>query len=141
MAIDGRSARPKLVTNPGPYEAIVVSHLDPKKMGTLSVELLKNSSSGNQTERSGQVVQVKYMSPFAGSTPISGNTANEDFAGTQKSYGMWFVPPTPGTKVLVVFAEGNLARGYWIGCIQDAYMNWMTPDPWSGKQQIIMILI
>jgi putative chitinase len=132
MAIDGRSARPKLVTNPGPYEAIVVSHLDPKKMGTLSVELLKNSSSGNQTERSGQVVQVKYMSPFAGSTPISGNTANEDFAGTQKSYGMWFVPPTPGTKVLVVFAEGNLARGYWIGCIQDAYMNWMTPDPWSG---------
>ena len=132
MAIDGRSGRPQLVKDPGPYEAIVVSHLDPKKMGTLSVELLKNSRSGNQTERSGQIVQVKYMSPFAGSTPINGNTANDDFAGTQKSYGMWFVPPTPGTKVLVVFAEGNLARGYWIGCIQDTYMNWMTPDPWSG---------
>ena len=134
MAIDGRPRRRNLVQNPGPYEAIVVSHLDPKKMGTLQVELLRNSTSGNQPERSGQIVAVKYMSPFAGATPIGSNTTNDDFQGTQKSYGMWMVPPTPGTKVLVMFAEGNIARGYWIGCIPDTYMNWMMPDPWAGSE-------
>jgi putative chitinase len=134
MAIDGRSSRREILSNPGPYEAIVVSHLDPKRMGTLQVELLKNSTSGNQPERSGQIVTVKYMSPFGGVTPISGNTATDNFQGTQKSYGMWMVPPTIGTKVLVMFAEGNIARGYWIGCVYDTYMNWMTPDPWSGSE-------
>ena len=27
--------------------------------------------------------------------------------------------PDIGTKVLVIFAEGNRGRGYWIGCVQD----------------------
>ena len=134
MAIDGRSSRQSLVVSPGPYEAIVVSHLDPKRMGSLQVELLKNSSAGNQSERSGQIVTVQYMTPFAGVTPINATTTKDDFQGTQKSYGMWMVPPSPGTKVLVMFAEGNIARGYWIGCIQDTYQNWMTPDPWAGSE-------
>jgi predicted chitinase len=134
MAIDGRSARKNLVVNPGPYEALVVSLLDPKRMGAIQVELLKNSSSGNQPERSGQIVTVQYMSPFAGVTPIDGTTSKEDFQGTQKSYGFWAIPPSVGTKVLVMFAEGNLARGYWIGCIPDTYQNHMMPDPWAGTE-------
>jgi len=134
MAIDGRSARPNNARNPGPYEAVVISQLDPKYMGSLEVELLKNVSSGNQTERSGQIVQVKYMSPFYGVTPLSGVSNNDDFKSTQQSYGMWFVPPDVGTRVLVIFAEGNFSRGYWIGCVQDTYMNFMVPDPWAGSE-------
>jgi putative chitinase len=134
MAVDGRSSRQSLVISPGPYEALVVSHLDPKRMGTLQVELLKNTAAGNQSEQSGQIVTVQYMTPFAGVTPINATTTKDDFQGTQKSYGMWMVPPSPGTKVLVMFAEGNIARGYWIGCIQDTYQNWMTPDPWAGSE-------
>jgi len=133
MPANTRPSRRLVVSNPGPYEAIVVSHLDPKRMGTLQVELLRNSTSGNDPERSGQIVTVKYLSPFAGTTPISGNTTTNNFQGSQKSYGFWMVPPTVGTRVLVIFAEGNIARGYWIGCVYDAYMNWMTPDPWSGS--------
>lgn len=132
MAVDGRSAHPTNARNPGPYEAVVVSHLDPKYMGTLEVELLKNVASGNQSERSGQIVQVKYLSPFYGVTPISGVSNNDDFQSTQKSYGMWFIPPDVGTRVLVIFAEGNFSRGYWIGCVQDTFMNFMVPDPWAG---------
>jgi hypothetical protein len=132
MAIDGRAGNAPNARNPGPYEAIVVSHLDPKYMGTLEVELLKNVASGNQAERSGQIVQVKYLSPFYGVTPLGGTSNNEDFQSTQKSYGMWFVPPDVGTRVLVIFSEGNFARGYWIGCVQDTFMNFMTPDPWAG---------
>ena len=35
--------------------------------------------------------------------------------------------PDVGTKVLVIFAEGNRGKGYWIGCVQDENMNFMVP--------------
>ena len=38
------------------------------------------------------------------------------------------VPPDIGTRVLVIFVEGNLNLGYWIGCVPDDYMNFMVPD-------------
>jgi len=114
-------------TGVGPYLAVVVNHLDPKYMGGLEVELLKRTNAGNSVEKTGQIVPVKYLSPFYGVTPFrdSGNNPGYDF--TQKSYGFWAIPPDPGTKVLVIFAEGNSAEGYWIGCVQDEYMNFMTP--------------
>lgn len=111
----------------GPYEAVVVSHLDPLNMGTLEVELIKNTEAGGNPERSGQLVTVRYLSPFYGVTPSKGLTPNDGFQYTQKSYGMWMVPPDVGTRVLVIFAEGNTAYGYWIGCIQDQGMNFMIP--------------
>lgn len=113
--------------NNGPYLATVVNHLDPKNMGSLEVELLKSSDSGNMSERTGQVVQVSYLSPFYGVTPYKDLTKNEGYQYTQKSYGMWFVPPDVGTNVLVIFAEGNFNQGYWIGCVQDEHMNFMVP--------------
>lgn len=132
MSIEGRPGCIEPIRHYGTYEAVVISQLDPKRSGALQVELLKSTTAGNQPERSGQVVTVHYLSPFAGITPLNATSDNDTFQATQKSYGMWMVPPDPGTRVLVVFAEGNLSRGFWIGCVQDAYMNWMTPDPWSG---------
>lgn len=114
--------------DPGPYEAIVVSHLDPLSMGTLEVEIVRNSGSGSTPERSGQLITVRYLTPFYGVTPVKGLTSNEGFQFTQKSYGMWMVPPDVGTRVLVIFAEGNAAYGYWIGCIPEIGMNFMMPS-------------
>lgn len=114
--------------NSGPYEAIVVNNLDTKYMGGLVVELLRYTSAGGTPERSGQLLNVKYLSPFYGVTPHSAATANDGYEHTQKSYGMWMVPPDVGTKVLVIFAEGNPNFGYWIGCIPADYMNFMVPD-------------
>ena len=48
----------------GPYEAIVVNNLDTKYMGSLVVELLRYTSAGGTPERSGQLLNVKYLSPF-----------------------------------------------------------------------------
>mgnify|MGYP000456171356 FL=1 len=48
----------------GPYEAIVVNNLDSKYMGGLVVELLKYTSSGGSPERSGQLLNVKYLSAY-----------------------------------------------------------------------------
>ena len=112
----------------GPYEAVVINHLDPTFNGALEVELLKNRGEGNNPERSGQIITVRYLSPFYGVTPTGATIATDGYDWTQKSYGFWAIPPDIGTKVLVIFAEGNQSYGYWIGCIPDQMMNFMIPD-------------
>lgn len=129
MPTERRTGVERPLDNPGPYEAVVVNHLDPKFMGGLQVELLKSSGSGNQPQRSGQIITVRYMNPFYGTTPLNGNNRNDSYQTTQKSYGFWFVPPDVGSRVLVIFAEGNMSRGFWIGCVQDEFMNFMIPEP------------
>lgn len=111
-----------------PYEAVIVNNIDVNNMGTLEVEILRYTSAGNLPEKSGQLETVRYLSPFYGTTPAKGLTENDGYEFTQKSYGLWAVPPDIGTKVLVIFAEGNKNFGYWIGCIPDDYMNFMVPD-------------
>lgn len=110
---------------PGPFLARVVSHLDPTYMGILEVEILRPT--GN-TQDSGQLHQVKMMTPFYGVTSVEhvGEDPN-DYNNTQKSYGMWFVPPDPGTIVMVIFVDGDPKRGYWMGCVLDDAMNFMLP--------------
>lgn len=109
----------------GPYMARVISSVDNKYMGTLQVQLLRDV--GNIPGSEGSTYQVKYLSPFYGVTGIEHLGANNTFNDTQKSYGMWMVPPDPGTIVLVIFVEGNVSNGFWIGCVQDEYMNFMVP--------------
>ena len=109
-------------SKPGPFLARIVSHLDPYYMGTLEVELLHPT--GNQTAKEGQIHQVRYMSPFAGITSVAYIDENNDYNSTQKSYGMWMVPPDVGSTVVVFFING---KGYWFGCIMDPNMNFMVP--------------
>ena len=103
-----------------PRLAEVVGYVDSKYSGTLEVDLM--TSVGNVPRTTGSVISVRYLSPFYGVTPISGKT--NTYNDTQKSYGMWMVPPDPGTKVLVIFVG---AQGFWIGCVQDEFMNFMVP--------------
>jgi len=112
-----------IIKNSGPYEALIVNNLDPKYMGSLEVEILKYTGAGNSPERSGEILTVRYLSPFYGVTSSRGINLDDGYANTQKSYGFWAVPPDIGTRVLVIFAEGNPNFGYWIGCVQDDYMN------------------
>lgn len=122
------SARSRLTTDSGPYEAVVVNNLDTRYMGGLEVEILKYTGSANTPEKSGELITVRYLSPFYGVTPNKGVKKNDGYENSQQSYGFWAVPPDIGTKVLVIFAEGNMNFGYWIGCVQDDYMNFMVPD-------------
>ena len=110
---------------PGPFLARVVSHQDGTYMGSLEVELLRPV--GN-TASEGQLHQVKYMSPFYGVTGVDYVGSDpDDHNNTQKSYGMWMIPPDVGTTVVVIFIDGDPKRGYWIGCVQDENMNFMVP--------------
>ncbi len=112
----------------GPYEARITSHLDGKYMGTLEVELLRSNDSGMDSLEPNQRVQVQYLNPFYGVTNYNGVTSNNDYASSQQSYGMWFIPPDIGNIVLVIFVEGNLNKGYWFGCVQAENQNFMIPD-------------
>jgi hypothetical protein len=106
--------------------AKVVGYLDPSFMCGLEVTLLRDQ--GNNVGEATQSYQVKYASPFYGSTAFENLGLNKaDFNDTQKSYGMWFPTPEIGTTVLVVFVDGNPAEGYMIACIPGRFMNHMIP--------------
>ena len=126
MATETRTNREQF-NGPGPYLAKIVSHIDTKYMGGLEVELLKIIEEGNNTLTTGQTAQVKYLPGFYGVTPYGGTSDNEGYDHTQKSYGMWAVPPDIGNIVLVMFIEGNRSQGFWLGVVPDEYMNFMIP--------------
>lgn len=117
---------------PGPYLARIVSHLDPTFMGSLEVTLLRDQ--GNVLGEDNQTYVVRCASPFFGYTGfefMGGNDGSkktlDGFNDTQKSYGMWMVPPDVGVNVMVVFIDGDPAQGYWIGCIPSRFSNHMVP--------------
>lgn len=109
----------------GPFLARVISHLDQSYMGSLEVELLHQGSGNISSET--EVHKVRYMSPFFGMTSVKFNGSNDTFDDTQKSYGMWMIPPDYGSTVIVIFIEGDPRYGYWIGCVPDENMNFMVP--------------
>lgn len=117
----------KLWTRPGPYLAKVLNVLDPEYMGSLSVQLLKSNEVGGPDYAQAGTYTARYLSPFAGQTTRSGISKNDTYRDSQQSYGFWAIPPDPGTIVLVIFAEGNPNQCYWLGCIQDKYMNFAMP--------------
>ena len=122
-----RGTKPSWMVGVGPYIGRVVNHLDTEYMGSIEVEIIKISESSGVVESSGYVIPCTYVSPFAGQTPSYGLSDNEGFDNTQKSYGFWAVPPDVGVRVLVLMAENNFSYGFWIGCIQDKFMNFMMP--------------
>lgn len=114
----------KFYPSPGPYMARVISLQDSSYMGVLNVQVMR--AIGNSSDES-ELRQVRYLSPFYGVTNVKYVNNNTDYGSTQKSYGMWMVPPDPGTIVMVIFVNGDPGQGYWIGCIPDDSMNFMVP--------------
>lgn len=110
----------------GPFLAIVRNHLDPTYMGGMEVTLIRRTTGSPDIQ--GQTVQVRYLSPFYGVTNIDYEGTNSaNFQDVQKSYGFWAVPPDIGTTVLVIFIDGDMNNGFWIGCVQDRFANQMVP--------------
>jgi hypothetical protein len=119
---------------PGPYLAKVISHQLSTYMGQLEVEILHPvGGSGGETT----LHTVSYMSPFFGQTSVSHiGTDPDDYNNTQKSYGMWMIPPDYGSTVVVFFIDGDPKRGYWMGCVPDENMNFMMPGIAATEQVV-----
>lgn len=110
---------------PGPYEAIVMKHVEGSRMGQLLVYIPEISG---QTPDAANYIPVSYASPFYGTTYGTDTQKFPDNAQQSgQSYGMWMVPPDVGCKVLVTFAAGDRGRGYWFACIYDSTSHHMVP--------------
>ena len=121
--LSGSTSEPEL--RPGPLIATVVSHLDKEYSGKLEVDI---GRPGGGSGTSSQLHQVSYMSPFYGTTAAANVRRDPDnYDSTQKSYGMWMIPPDIGTQVIVIFIDGNPKYGFWLGAIQNEGMNFMLP--------------
>ena len=124
------------VVDPGPYVAIVKENRDVTRMGRIGVVIpaIHNAQNVN----SDQLITCDYLAPFYGAkSPNAVNpTQVGKFEDTQHSYGMWMVPPDIDTKVLVTFAEGKINQAYWMGCIQEPFVNHMTPGIASSTETI-----
>ena len=119
----------------GPHLALVVNNNDSLYSGRLQVWI--PNFGGDSLEPSSWHT-VSYASPFYGISSYSATqkvtgkiTAgefrrNEDnpftagyqdtaqLQGDVRSFGMWTQPPAVGTRVLVVFADGDTNKGFWI---------------------------
>lgn len=133
MSIAKRLSETKnLKLGSGIYMGRIISHLDPSYMGALEVVLLK--SDGNKVGDMNQTYVVQCATPFFGNTAFEFMGLNKaDYNDTQKSYGMWFVPPDIGVTVLCMFVDGNPAEGYWIGCVPGRFVNNMVPGIAGSK--------
>ena len=117
---------------PGPYLARITNHLDPTYMGSVEVVIEKGFIGDSNLQSQTYIVQ--YLSPFYGITSIEFEGPNpRSFDDVQKSYGFWMVPPDVGTKVLVMFIDGDPNQGYWIGCAADKFQNYMIPGISSSR--------
>ena len=103
-------------SSPGPFIGIVKNNVDPSRSGKLQVWI---SEMGGKADDAGSWLTVSYCTPFYGVTPPDKRTNSQNFATNPHSYGMWFVPPDIGVKVMVIFIDGNKYKGYWFGCIPE----------------------
>lgn len=110
----------------GVYVGFVKDASDVQRNGRLRVWIPELGSAPD--EEQGWMI-VSYCSPFAGATNVETiSKANlQTFEGTQTSYGMWMIPPDINNQVLCMFANGDTARGFWIGCLYNQFMNNMVP--------------
>ncbi len=104
---------------------IVKSNDDPQKMGRLRVWI---PELGGDSSDEGTWFICSYASPFAGVTSPNdlvrdGKNMNE----SSRSYGWWATPPDLENQVLVCFANGDPAKGFWFACLFAQNMNHMVP--------------
>jgi hypothetical protein len=121
----------------GPYIGIVKKNADPTRMGRVEVQIPYFEQRGDVT--AGQLFVCDYMTPFYGAkTEEATKNTNRPygFFESQHSYGMWMTPPDIDTRVLVMFAEGDQKKAFWIGCIMEPYINQMVPGIGASEQTV-----
>lgn len=112
----------------GLFTGYVKENRDFQRMGRLGVWIPELNSSDTE------LVNVMYGTPFGGATNFQDIGDNvQSFDQTQKSYGFWAVPPDINNVVLVMFINGHISKGVWIGSLFQQYANSMVPNMPVGE--------
>lgn len=106
------------------YVGFVKAVEDQQRMGRLKVWIPELGGTASDTDC---WHTVSYASPFAGATNLYANTNGSQYQDSQRSYGMWFVPPDLENEVLCCFVNGDPGRGIWFACLYQEFMNHMVP--------------
>ncbi len=115
----------------GIFVGEVTSTKDLSRTGRIQVFI--SALSKDKTSPAGRF-ECTWTSPFAGGTdPAAIGEKIESYEQTQKSYGLWMVPPDIGNLVLVCFGDGNLKFPFIIGCLFPDKYNYMVPGMAAGK--------
>jgi hypothetical protein len=110
---------------------IVKDNLSPARDGRLRVWIPDFGGDENNPQF---WVTVNSSSPYAGSTYQPQSSVNNNFTGTNHSYGMWMVPPDIGNWVLCTFVNGDPERGFWFACVPNTLSRYMTPALAAGNK-------
>ena len=120
----------------GPHIGIVKNNIDTTRTGKIDV-YIENIYVTSEPDNPAFWKPVSYVSPFYGQTqppaPLSGLGS---FTQNPHSYGMWFTPPDLGTKVIVVFANGDPNQGYYFGSVVNPDAHHMLPAIGSTSNYI-----
>ena len=114
-------------TNPGvgggdvkmyPVLATVKDNIDPNHSGRIRV--LLGDKTPDDPDDSTNWITVSYLSSFGGTTGASGgNTGTGSYKANPSSFGQTNSPPDIGTKVVVIFINGDINYGYYLGVAHD----------------------
>ena len=111
--------------SPGPYVGLVKKNVDSQRMGRLWVWIPLLSPNENDADK---WIPCSYATPFYGFTRPDNTDGTDNYNNTKHSYGMWFVPPDIGVKVLVMFADGDASKAFWIACVFEGHSHYMVPS-------------
>jgi len=111
----------------GPFIGKVKRVGDPQFGGRLWVNIEEYSQTKDPSMS--DLVECRYLNPFYGVSSIEANSTTDpyDYDRSQRSYGMWFVPPSIDNDVVVMFVKGETIQAFWIGCVAPENMNQMLP--------------
>lgn len=114
----------------GIFLAEVVDTKDVSRTGRVQVFVPALEGSRSNTT---SYITCRWSSPFAGITDVEGLGEDvKDYVGTQKSYGMWMVPPDIGNLVLITFADSNPSQAFIVSCVFPDRLTHMVPGLASG---------
>jgi len=115
----------------GIYVGEVTSTKDLERLGRVQVFI---SALSKDKEQNTGLYDCLWASPFAGATSATAIGKNvERYQETQKSYGMWMIPPDIGNLVLVAFGNGNTKFPICMGCLFPDKYTYMVPGMAAGK--------
>jgi hypothetical protein len=124
-----REDTPGARVDSGPFLAVVKNTVDAARLGRIQVFIPELGAGGSGKDDSPNNWRtVSYASPFFGETYQSSSPSkNNSFEASKHTYGWWMTPPDVGTKVLVLFVNGDPNRGYYFACVPVGLSQHMLP--------------
>jgi hypothetical protein len=112
-----------------PIIGIVKDNIDPDRSGKIRVALQDGKGPTNPNKASGWI-QVQHLNTFFGVVQANAGSDASDlgtYTTNSSSYGQWQAPPDIGTKVICIFVNGDINKGFYIGSISQPETLQMVP--------------